>query len=144
MKEPIVRNYLAVTVVEDPKASILEESTMPKRISGHGPISHGWLRSRTAGVVGVKFSSWMIRQAELSKAEKTTVAAWNKSESDFEVFFGDERDYDQDLSQDDESGSAYLLRLNLKTLAICFPLQGSSLAKREAEALVSTLSGPIA
>ena len=82
----------------------------------------------------------MIKQGKLSAAEKSTVTGWNKSESDFEVFFGSEKEYSQDAVQDDETGHAFILRLDKETLAICFPMYGSTLGKGQVESLTSSLS----
>jgi hypothetical protein len=139
VKEPIVKNYVAITIEATPKIYLLEESRMPKGILSSGPIFHSWLRGRSVGIIGIKFSSWMIRQGNLTKTEKSTVALWNKSETDFEVFFGTEREYDGEANTDDESGHTYVLRLDGKILAICFPLFSSSLGKAEIDTLASSL-----
>ena len=140
MTEQPLKTYVAITVEPEPRVFVLEDADMPRRNIGSSPVLHSWLRAGAAGVIGVKFSSWMIKQSTLSTVEKSTVSLWNQSESDFEVFFGERREYDSDADQDDESGHAYLARLDSKTLAICFPIHGSSLGKQDVETLASTLT----
>lgn len=139
MTEQPPRRYLVVTVDPVPSLFILDEEAMPRKNRDNCTIFHSWLRSGASGVVGMKFSSWMIKLGKLSPTERQTVTGWNKSESDFEVFFGSSREYDKDDDAEDEAGSAYLLRLEGKPLAICFPIYGPTLKKGDAEALHATL-----
>ncbi len=141
MAEQTVRNYVAVTVDRDPRIFVLGEEDMPRKSLDTGLIFHSWLRAGASGVVGLKFSSWMIKQGKLTPIERSVVSRWNQSESDFEVFFGQGREYDYDEDKEDETGAAHILRLDAKTLAICFPLFGSTLGKRDVEALADTLAG---
>lgn len=141
MAEQPVRNYLAVTVDPDPRVYVLGDMDMPRKSLDHGLVFHSWLRAGAAGVVGVKFSSWMIKQGKLTPAERSVVSRWNQAESDYEVFFGPGRDYDQAEELEDETGAAYMLRLDARTLAICFPLFGSTLRKGDAESLAGSLTG---
>jgi hypothetical protein len=140
MAEQPVKNYVAVTVNAEPRIFILKEDEMPRRGLVPGMISHSWLRAGATDVVGVKFSSWMIKHGGLTAAERSVVSRWNQSESDFEVFFGTVRDYDRDDSQQDETGSACMMRLDSSTLALCFPVHGSSLGKGGAESLAASLT----
>jgi hypothetical protein len=140
MAEQIVRNYVAVTVDSDPRFFVLGEEDMPRKSLDTGLIFHSWLRAGASGVVGLKFSSWMIKQGKLTPTERSVVSRWNLSESDFEVFFGPGREYDHNEAQEDETGAAHMLRLDSKTLAICFPLYGSTLQKGDTEALAASLA----
>jgi hypothetical protein len=139
MAEQPLRHYVAVTVDTPSRVFALKEGDIPRWGREPGFIFHTWLRAASAGVVGVKFSSWMIKQGGLSPAERSVVTGWNRSESDFEVFFGNVRDYEQNEAQADETGSASLMRLDARTLALCFPIHGSSLGKAGAAALAATL-----
>lgn len=138
MAEQPLKQYVAVTVAPEPLIYVLADEDMPRKSIDSGPVFHSWLRSATNGIVGVKFSSWMIKQGKLPQAEKATVTRWNQSESDFEVFFGKSREYDH-AEQDDEASPGYIMRLDDKTLAICFPVHGSTLKKGEVESLTSSL-----
>jgi len=140
MAEQPVRNYVVVTLDIVPRVFMLKEEDIPRWGFQPGFIFHSWLRSGPAGVIGVKFSSWMIKQGNLTPAERSVVTQWNHSESDYEVFFGSVRDYDHDDAESDESGSAYLMRLDASTLALCFPIHGSTLGKAGAVVLAASLT----
>jgi len=137
MAEQPVRNYVAVTVDAQPRVFRLKEEDMPRWGMQPGFIFHSWLRAGATGVIGVKFSSWMIKHGGLTPAERTVVSRWNQSEADFEVFFGKDRDYDDNSDQQDETGSASMVRLNANTMALCFPIHGSTLGKGGTEALAA-------
>jgi hypothetical protein len=139
MADQSVRNYVAVTVDAQQSVFMLKEGDIPRRGLEPGFIFHSWLRAGATGVIGVKFSSWMIKHGNLSLAERSVVARWNQCESDFEVFFGAVRDYDHNETQD-ETGSASLMRLDARTLALCFPIHGSTIGKVGAAALAASLT----
>ena len=69
----------------------------------------------------------------------TIVSEWNKSESDYEVFFGDVRDYDYEASLDDASRYTSLLLFNRTLMAVSFPLFGPTLANPEIDRLEAGL-----
>ena len=140
MAEQPVRNYVAVTLDAVPRVFMLKEEDIPRWGMQPGFIFHSWLRAGPTGVVGVKFSSWMIQQGSLTPAERSVVSQWNHSESDFEVFFGTAREYDHDDAEPDESSSACLMRLDASTLALCFPIYGSTLGKEGAAVLAASLT----
>lgn len=140
MTEQPDRKYVAITMQADPLVFLLGEEDMPRKRLDYSFIFHSWLHSGACGVIGVKFSSWMIKHGKLTPAERSVVSEWNRSESDFEVFFGKSRDYDHDKSQTDETGAACLMRLASGALAVCFPIFGSTLGKRDSEVLAANLA----
>jgi hypothetical protein len=140
MADQTVKNYVAVTVNAEPRVFRLREEDMPRRRLEQGIIFHSWLCAGATDVVGVKFSSWMIKHRGLTAIERSVVSRWNQSESDFEVFFGTDRDYDHDDTQKDETGSTCMMHLDANTLALCFPVHGSMLGKAGAAALAASLT----
>jgi hypothetical protein len=140
MAEQPVRNYVAITVDAEPRVFILKEEGIPKHRLEQGVIFHSWLCAGATGVIGLKFSSWMIKHGHLTPAERLVVSRWNESETDFEVYFGTNRDYDNDNARPDETGSVCMTRLDANTLALCFPVHGSMIAKGGAETLAASLT----
>lgn len=140
MAEQLVRNYVAITVDAEPRVFLLKEDDIPKQRLEQGIIFHSWLSADATGVIGLKFSSWMIKHGHLTPAERSVVSRWNESETDFEVYFGPIRDYNRDDARPDETGSVCMTRLDANTLALCFPVHGSALGKGVAETLAASLT----
>ena len=63
----------------------------------------------------------MINHGPLPRKEKAIVSEWNKSESDFQIFFGDVREYDHEASLDDATRYTSLLLFNRTLMAVSFP-----------------------
>ena len=81
----------------------------------------------------------MINHGPLPRKEKAIVSEWNKSESDFEVFFGSVREYDHEASLDDAFRNTSLLLFNRTLLGVSFPLFGPTLANPEIDRLEAGL-----
>lgn len=138
-KQAKKRNYLAVTIAPVPRVYLLDEGFARERTIFPSPISHSWARHPVSGIIGVRFCSWMINHGPLPRKEKAIVSEWNKSESDYEVFFGDVRDYDYEASLDDASRYTSLLLFNRTLMAVSFPLFGPTLANPEIDRLEAVL-----
>lgn len=127
----INRNYITITIEDSPKILAMEEADNNSKIKLASPIYHSWLRSDDNGIIGLKFSAWMINQSFLSKEEKATLKKWGKSNSDHEIFFGDHRDYNPEKSKDDVVLFTSILKMDKTTHGISFPLFGVSVDKKE-------------
>lgn len=127
----INRNYITITIENVPKVQVMDEVDNNSKIKLASPIYHSWLRSEKSGIVGLKFSAWMINQSFLSKEEKAILKKWGKSNSDFEILFGDKTEYDVEKSKDDVVLFTSILKMDKTTHAISFPLFGVSVDKKE-------------
>ncbi len=139
MKQTAPRNYLAITVDPAPAVWLITEEQVREKVVQSSPIYHSWLRKAGAGIVGVRFSSWMINHGFLSRREKDVVTGWNRGEGDFEVFFGPEKEYDSDTEPDEEVRHTCLVKLEKDLLGVSLPLFGPALAKQEVARLEETL-----
>lgn len=138
-KQAMKRNYVAVTIAPVPRVFLLDEGFARERTIFPSPISHSWARHPVSGIIGIRFCSWMINHGPLPRKEKAVVSEWNKSESDFEVFFGDSKEYDHEASLDDAFRHTSLLLLNRALLGVSFPLFGPTLARQEIDRLEAGL-----
>lgn len=135
----ILKNYMMVTIEEVPKCSMIDEPNNSEKIMLASPIFHSWLRNDSEGVIGLKFSSWMINNGQLTKKEKDVIALWSKSETDFEIFFGKTREYNPEKSLDEVVLYTSILKLDKVQHALSFPLFGASVDKKEMALLEASL-----
>jgi hypothetical protein len=124
-------SYLAVTIDAAPKAYLLGEGEVGDRIIHSRPIFHSWLRNSSSTIIGLKFSAWMVHQGILSREEKAIVAGWTRSASDHEIFFGPDRDYDEDRSLDEVAKNTSIVKLEKEMHGLSFPLFGDALGKSD-------------
>lgn len=73
----------------------------------------------------------MINQGRLSKKEKELIKKWNCSDSDYEIFFGSNRDYNSENSLDEVVQYTSIIRFDKSNHGIAFPLFGANLDKKE-------------
>jgi hypothetical protein len=117
----------------------VDEDLVTDKIQLSSPIFHSWLRREGNGVVGLKFSTWMINTTVLTKKEKETVGKWEKSDSEFAIFFGGAKEYDEDASSDEVVKYTSIVKLDKVNHGISFPLFGPTLDKVEMAQLETKL-----
>lgn len=135
--EKTVKNYMAITIEQTPRISLIDEDNIGDKIINSRPIFHSWLRNKKVGIIGIRFSAWMINQTLLSKAEKDLINSWN-TESDYELFFGEEKEFDSENSIDDVVKYTSIIKLEKGVHGVAFPLFGTSMSKAEIANLEST------
>ena len=128
-----------MTIEDVPRIGIIDEDGLSQKMVQPGPFYHSWLRKEPTGVVGIKFSSWMISQGLLSKKEKEIISKWNKSKTDFEIYFSGREEYDTEISNDEVVTNTSILKLAKNSYAMAFPLFGSTIGKTEMSVLESNL-----
>jgi hypothetical protein len=139
MKEKVLKNYLLVTIDEVPQISLIDEVNISDKILLASPIFHSWLRNDEVGVVGIKFSSWMINQGYLSKKEKAVITKWSGSDSDFEIYFGPTTEHNSKSSLDEVVLFTSIIKLDKTLHGISFPMFGATIDKGEMERLESII-----
>ena len=132
-------SYMAVTLNSEPKAYLLAEGEVGDRIIHARPIFHTWLRNSASTIIGLKFSAWMVHQGSLNREEKAVVAGWTKVSSDHEVFFGLDRDYDEEKCLDEISRNTAIVKLDKDIHGLSFPLFGDALSKADRAFLEGSL-----
>lgn len=133
------RMFLTISIDDPPRIALLDEDAINGKMVLPAPFYHSWLRG-AAGIIGVRFSSWMINQGLLSKKEKEVVAGWNKSKADHEVYFSPSHDYDEEKSNDEAVKHTSIIKLDKLTHAVAFPLFGESTSKSEMLALGANIA----